>query len=448
MITATQFEPVAEKSVGNILIVDDNPNNLRLLSRMLRDQGHKVRSVVSGHMALIAAQAAPPDLMLLDINMPEMNGYEVCQRLKSDEQTGDIVVIFISALGEVLDKVKAFRAGGVDYITKPFQVEEVLVRVETHLRLRHLQQQLRENNNTLEQRVAERTAELEKLNAAYERFVPRQFLSLLQKENIVETRLGDHVHRDMTIMFSDIRCFTSMSEQMTPQENFTFINAYLSRVSPIIRTHNGFIDKFIGDAIMALFPGSADDAVQAAIGMKQVVECYNVERQAEGHPSIRIGIGLHTGSVMLGTVGEVERMQGTVISDAVNVAARLEGLTKTYGASIIISEQTLRCLEDPTRYHFRFVDKVQVKGKRDAVSVLEIFDGSEEALVTLQLQTRDEFEEGLLLYRSKKFAEASVRFNKVLEWNADDKAARIYLQRSAHFMVHGVPADWNGVEAV
>jgi sigma-B regulation protein RsbU (phosphoserine phosphatase) len=141
-------------SKGNILVVDDTPANLRLLSGMLAEQGYKVRSVINGQMALTATQAAPPDLILLDINMPEMNGYEVCERLKADEDTRDIPIIFISALDATEDKVKAFTIGGLDYITKPFQIEEVLARVETHLALRNLQKRLQSANRRFEQELA------------------------------------------------------------------------------------------------------------------------------------------------------------------------------------------------------------------------------------------------------------------------------------------------------
>jgi signal transduction histidine kinase len=151
---------------GNILIVDDTPANLRLLSNMLTEQAYKVRAVINGAMALTAARLAPPDLVLLDINMPGMSGYEVCQALKQDPRTCDIPVIFISALDEVRDKVKAFTVGGVDYITKPFQFEEVLARVETHLALRTLQSQLQAAN----QELARRLEELEVRNAELDAF--------------------------------------------------------------------------------------------------------------------------------------------------------------------------------------------------------------------------------------------------------------------------------------
>lgn len=140
---------------GNIVIVDDTPANLRLLSNMLTEQGYKVRSVINGPMALTAIHAAPPDLILLDIRMPGMDGYEVCATLKADPQTRDIPVIFISALDEIQDKVKAFTVGGVDYVTKPFQFEEVLARVETHLALRRLQRQLQEEIIARDKLIAE-----------------------------------------------------------------------------------------------------------------------------------------------------------------------------------------------------------------------------------------------------------------------------------------------------
>jgi signal transduction histidine kinase len=144
-----------ETAKANILIVDDTPANLRLLSGMLTERGYKVRSVINGQMALTAARAAPPDLILLDIRMPEMNGYEVCEALKSDERTADVPIIFISALDEAQDKVRAFTAGGVDYVTKPFQFEEVLARVKTHLALCDLRQELEEEIIVRDKLIAE-----------------------------------------------------------------------------------------------------------------------------------------------------------------------------------------------------------------------------------------------------------------------------------------------------
>lgn len=162
MQTPSLSEPKAD-----ILVIDDTPENLYLLSNMLKDLGYKVRSVTKGATALRAAHAAPPDLILLDINMPQMNGYEVCEQLKAETQTCDIPVIFISAMGETLDKVRAFEVGGVDYVTKPFQVEEVLARIETHLALRSLQQQLQTQNLQLQREIRDRQLAEEKFTKAF-----------------------------------------------------------------------------------------------------------------------------------------------------------------------------------------------------------------------------------------------------------------------------------------
>ena len=149
---------------GRILIVDDVPENLHLLSNTLTDAGYEVRGVVTGTMAILAARSGDPNLILLDIRLPDLTGYEVCQQLKADPLTADIPIIFLSALDDTLDKIKAFRVGGVDYITKPFQLEEVLARIQTHLALQQAKIQIRELNTDLERRVQQRTAQLESAN--------------------------------------------------------------------------------------------------------------------------------------------------------------------------------------------------------------------------------------------------------------------------------------------
>ena len=438
-----------------ILLVDDNPTNLQLLFETLDGRGYKLLIAKDGNAALSIARKACPNLILLDIMMPEIDGYEVCRQLKADPATAEIPVIFLSALTDTKDKVQGLDLGAVDYVTKPFQPDEVIARVNTHLTVYRLKKaldqknkELQEANELLEERVRKRTAQLQELNIAYQRFVPREFLNLLAKESILDVILGDQTAQQMTVMFSDIRGWTTISEEMTAQESFNFINAFLNRVSPVINAHRGFIDNFQGDGMMALFPESADDAVQAAIAMHAAVSEYNKERKKKGYQPIGIGVGLHIGDLMLGIIGHEERMQGTVVADAVNLASRLEGLTRVYGSSISISEPILAGLRDPDQYKHRFVDKVQVKGKKDPVSVHEVFDGDPPEVIDLKEQTKDEFEQGLCLYYDRKFSEASVKFNQVLEKHPEDRAARIYLKRSANYMVNGVPEDWTGVEVL
>ena len=205
------------------------------------------------------------------------------------------------------------------------------------------------------------------------RFLPSEFLKLLDKTSIIDIQLGDQIEKEMTVLFSDIRDFTSLSEKMTPQDNFNFINAYLSRMEPIIHENHGFIDKYIGDAIMALFPNNADDAVQTALSMLKALADYNLTQGNHPvHPCFNIGIGIHTGKLMLGTVGGQNRMDGTVISDAVNLASRIEGMTKTYHANLLISEATYSRLNDHSKYTIRPLDEVKAKGKTEAVMIYAV----------------------------------------------------------------------------
>jgi CheY-like chemotaxis protein len=438
---------------SKVLIVDDTPENIQVLMVTLKDQ-YAIVAAINGEKALKLALSDPqPNVILLDIMMPGMDGFEVCKRLKADPATREIPVIFLSALDDTANKVKGFSLGAVDYISKPFQPEEVRVRVNTHLTVNRLKQSLAEKNKELqayneklEDRVKERTAELASLNRIYERFVPGEFIQLLDKKSILEINLGDQVSHKMTVMFADIRGWTTLLEKMTPQQAFHFINAYLRRVSPVIKECNGFIDQYYGDGVMALFPGSPDDAVKAAVSMQTAVAEYNKERARDGYDPIGIGVGLHLADLMLGIIGSEDRMQGAVVADAVNLAARIEGLNKMYGSYVSLSDETFCVLKEPNKYRHRFIDKVRVKGREDPVTVYEVFEGDPEVIAGLKEQTKTSFENGIQLYYGKRFSEASVHFNQVLEKNATDLAARIYLKRCANYMVNGVPPDWTGVE--
>ena len=267
----------------------------------------------------------------------------------------------------------------------------------------------------------------EKLTDAYGRFVPHEFLHFLGYESILEVKLGDQVQKEMSVLFSDIRDFTALSETMTPEENFQFINAYLSRMEPAITENFGFIDKYIGDAIMALFNGSADDAVKAGIAMLEQLNEYNSSRSRPDRPPLQIGIGINTGSLMLGTVGGQSRMDSTVISDAVNLASRVENLTKEYGVSMLITHNTFIQLTDV--YDFRLIDRVAVKGKSRMVTVYEVFAADPPQLRQKKLETKTIFEQGLVLYNSDRFVEATRLFSACLQINPKDKVAQIYIQR-------------------
>jgi len=226
------------------------------------------------------------------------------------------------------------------------------------------------------------TRSLTRINTALGRFIPGAVLGFLDKQSIVDVELGDHCERSMAVMFADIRDFTRLSESMSPEENFRFINSYLRRMGPVVRRHEGFVDKYLGDGILALFPGQARQALDAALDLRIALSEYNGHRAKSGYPAIRMGIGIHWGPLMLGTIGENERMDSTVISDTVNAASRLEGLTKKFLHDVLVSEETVEALGDAaSRYQLKFLDEETVKGRTRplrvyAVSALTTIDNS------------------------------------------------------------------------
>jgi hemerythrin len=270
---------------------------------------------------------------------------------------------------------------------------------------------------------------IESIVEAYGRFVPDRLLSLIGRDSITDVRLGDSAERTLTILFSDIRDFTTLSEKMSPQDNFSFINSYLQRMEPVIHGHNGVIDKYVGDAIMALFPSSPDDAVCGAIAMLSELESYNSDRMRAGEAPIRIGIGLNTGMVMLGMVGGRGHMEGTVIGDAVNLGARLETMTKTYGVPLLVSEHTYYGLHDAAAYDVRFVDRMRVKGKSQPESLYEVFDADNVEVRAAKRESARRFEEAVALYHFGRVDEASPAFAELLRVCDRDSVARLYLER-------------------
>jgi adenylate cyclase len=271
--------------------------------------------------------------------------------------------------------------------------------------------------------------DLSQTNQSYSRFVPKEFLSFLEKDNINDVMLGDQVQKEMTILFCDIRAFTTLSESMTPEENFNFINDYLKLMNPIIRTNRGFIDKYIGDAIMALFPVEPDDAIKAGLQMFKELDEFNKSQSSKGKPPIKIGIGIHTGSLMLGTVGDSERMEGTVISDAVNLASRLEGLTKIYGASLIVSEKTIVNINDMDQFLFRFLGRVEVKGKKEPAPIYEIFNLDTPEIRDKKIETKTEFEMAINAFFNGDMDKSFETFQSVFFKNKYDLAAYYYMQK-------------------
>ena len=306
---------------------------------------------------------------------------------------------------------------------------------------------LARNFNTMTVKLREADDFKAALLHSYSKFVPTEFIEFLKKNSVLDITLGDQIEVDMSILFSDIRSFTTISEKMTAEETFKFINSYLHAMGPCVTKQNGFIDKYIGDAIMALFR-TPENALDGAIDMLDELYLYNKKRVEKDYEKISIGIGIHTGRLILGIVGSELRIQGTVISDAVNLASRIEGLTKMYGASLLMSEESFNIIEKKEKYYTRIIDRVKVKGKDKPVDVIEILNGNSERIINLKLSTNHLMKDGITRFRERDFRNAIKHFEEILSIDPKDKAANIHLQRSIYFHNHGVPPDWEGVSAL
>ena len=266
--------------------------------------------------------------------------------------------------------------------------------------------------------------EMVQLHKVNKRFLPVKFINNLGKKNFHEVKLGDQIQKEMTILFSDIRDFTSISEKMTPAENFKFINEYLSMVGPLVRKEGGYIDKYIGDAVMALYD-YPDQAILSAIQMQKTLHLYNQSSKIQIH----VGIGIHTGSLMMGVIGEEERWEGTVISDSVNIASRIEGLTKFYKSKILISESSLLKLDKEHKLNYMKIDIVQLKGKVETFAIYEILDGLPSQELDLVFKMKLAFEMGVDCFHNKEYQEAKQLFEKVIQIYPDHNTTSLYISR-------------------
>ena len=300
---------------------------------------------------------------------------------------------------------------------------------------------LRETLSDLERR----NLDLAEMNRATARFVPFQFLELLRKSSIREIERGDQIELEISVLFSDIRGFTTMAEGMGAKATFGFINRYFGHMEAAIHRQEGFINDIYGDGIMALFHRGADAALRAALDMLAAVELFNQTLLDEGKTPIRVGIGMHSGTLMLGTIGGKDRLSCTVIGDPANTAARVEGMTKLYGARLLISDGIQRRLADAARYRLREIDRVQAKGKREPLELYEALDGEPGELGAAKWRSRERFAEGLRLFRQAAFAQALPHFEACLAVASADEPARLYVERCRRYLAQPPAPSWDGI---
>lgn len=336
---------------GAILVVDDSPINRDILAQRLSRHGHFVVAAENGLRALTLLGERPFDLILLDILMPELNGYQVLQAIKAHPDWREIPVIMISALDELDSVVHCIEMGAEDYLPKPFNPVLLHARIESSLEKKRLRDQQR---------------------ALFRRFATDEVVEELMAEGFA---LGGK-YVQATAMFSDIRSFTTIAEAQTPVETITLLNDYFGYVMQAIASEGGIVNQMVGDGLMAIFgaPRSRADhcerAVRAALKMIRQIEALNQERTTAGKPPIKIGIGIASGRVIAGYTGTEMRATYTCVGDTVNLAARLEAHTKVVGEPILIDETTRVSLSDAIRVQPR--DTVQLKGKTHSVQIYSI----------------------------------------------------------------------------
>ncbi|MCK5360145.1 MAG: GAF domain-containing protein, partial [Gammaproteobacteria bacterium] len=287
-----------------------------------------------------------------------------------------------------------------------------------------------------------------RLTEAQQRFVPNQFLHSLGYDDIALVGLGEYVTRDMSVMFADIRDFTSIVERLGPGAVIELLNRYFSRLGEAIAAGGGFIDSFNGDEVMALFSLPAEQAVAAGIEMWRALESFNRESISNGDPVIKMGLGVSTGPLVLGTVGARDRLKCGVVGDAVNLASRIEQLTKVYHAPFLIGEQTYQSLEDPEKFSIRMVDHVTVKGKQKAIKLYEVLDVETSERRAAKEATQAKLSRAMQYYFSRDFVAAHEIFAEALSIDPDDVVLSIFIERSQRYAIKAPPPDWQGFEVL
>ena len=294
--------------------------------------------------------------------------------------------------------------------------------------------------------VKEREEAILRIHEVTKKFVPNEFIRSLGKDAITDVRLGDQVEKIVTVLFTDIRDFTTLSEKMTPEENFHFVSSFNARLGPIIRSNRGFINQYLGDSIMAIFPENPEDALHAAINMQRAIQELNKERIAKGLPVIKAGIGMHTGPLIMGITGDESRMDAATISDTVNTASRIESLTKYYKSPLLLSQDTQQHINGHYKFHLRELGRVRLKGKHNLLSIVECINGFEEDQFEKKLSTLSYFHEAMRCYHEQQFGDAVIIFQQILSLDPDDQTARFFMDNASRFLRQGIPENWSGAE--
>ncbi len=339
-----------------ILVAEDNEDSRLLVLDILNMMGHEAAGAKNGQQALSLAQEETPDLIILDVNMPIMSGFEALEHIKADVKLADIPVLMLTAQSGIDDRVQGLGLGADDYITKPFSPRELMARVDARLRAKQASDDLRAARDHI-------------LNT-FERYVAPSVVEKLVADP-TSVQLGGQL-QEVTAFFADLEGFTGLSENTEPAQLLDILNGYLSVVTEAIISNEGTLDKFLGDGVMALFntplqiPNHALAAVQAAMDAQIRVEAYHQSLDPKFHLKFRIGI--HTGHAIVGNVGAAQIHDYTAIGDTINTAARIE--QSGQGGQVLISETTYELVKEAVIAEQ--LGARQVRGRSEPVVVYQI----------------------------------------------------------------------------
>ena len=451
------METVAKKK-WSVVCVDDEEVILRSLRRQLREMIPDYRIEVSSRaeqvpelFARLEQRGRPAALLISDQVMPNMRGDELLRLIT--EQSPDTYQVMLTgqadgeSVGRAVNNAKLFR-----FLAKPWSAEELALTVKKALESFHRDIELRRSAEAL-QRAHQRSL----------KFVPFDYLKALGREHLEEVERGDTSARRVSIMFADIRGFTRIVEPMSPQESFEFVNQFFSQTESTIYAHDGFVDNYAGDGVMAIFPEHPMNALNAAIDFSRAVDALNQEREKEGLEALEIGIGLHIGDVIMGVCGGGRSLQCTVIGDAVNLAARLEGMASSYQTRLVISDELYQGLQLPgenkqgedkqalmeqNAYALRELDYVRAKGRSEPVRIYEVLDALPEKRRALRRQHQAQFQSGLEAMRAGETQSALESFQELSAHDPSDRASQIHLETCQRLLKGEALIDPQGVRTL
>lgn len=398
-----EFDASIEE-LGKVLFIDDDSMNRHVLVSQLNGSGYLLKTASSGEEAILQFEEFDPDLILLDIMMPIMDGYEVCRKIREQYTVNELPVILITAKNQVADLVEGLSAGANDFISKPYSRKELLARIETHL-------------------VVKNT------HAISGRFVPNEQLKLMGKKELKYLQSGDKIEREMSLMMADMGLTNGNTGK--PSRIFDFFSSFVEPMLSVIKKHNGIIDGYRGDSLMGLFPQAADEAIKAAIELEEALIKYNREKRLIGSEAYEMGIVLHRGTFILGTIGTKSNMKEALISDSISVVNRMNQMSRNLSAPLLASETILN--PENCFCKQRLIGKLSVSEQDDnidkSIKIYEILSGEGISLEG-KLKTKDQFEKGINNYFNGLFEEASLCLRGVLEINPEDAAAVYYREKA------------------